>query len=176
VVILEDTHTVYLALGTNLGDRLENLRQARAALAPHIRVEACSPIYETPPWGYTDQPSFLNQVLRGHTQLQPLQLLESLKQIEANLGRQVTLANGPRIIDLDILFYDDLVLQLPDLTIPHPRMTGRVFVWLPLSVLAPDFCHPVLGQTASQVIAGLDVGDIKMVSDACMESASPVDE
>src|SRR5512143_1333084 len=98
---------VYLALGSNLGDRLANLRAAVDALAPDVRVLAESSVYETPPWGYTDQPSFLNMVIRAQTELEPRPLLRHLKELERRLGRERGFRYGPRVIDLDILFYDD---------------------------------------------------------------------
>src|SRR3989337_1543422 len=99
---------VYLALGSNLGDRLSNLSAAIDALSPEVRSEACSPVYETPPWGYSEQPSFLNQVIRAETNLEPLDLLGHLKATELKLGRQPGFQNGPRLIDIDILFYEYL--------------------------------------------------------------------
>lgn len=139
--------TIYLALGTNLGDRLANLRAAIAALAPQVRVEAESRIYETPPWGFLDQPAFLNMAVRAQTDLPPADLLTFLKQLESELGRVPTFRNGPRLIDIDILFYDDLVLNTPPLVIPHPRLHERDFVLVPLADIAPDFIHPVLHQS-----------------------------
>ena len=100
-------HTIYLALGTNIGDRLANLDAALAAFTAIIDVKVQSAIYETEPWGYADQPAFLNMVVEGQTGLSPLELLTRLKQMELTLGRTPTFRNGPRLIDLDILFYDD---------------------------------------------------------------------
>lgn len=139
--------TIYLALGTNLGDRFANLRAAIAALAPQVRVESESRIYETPPWGFLDQPAFLNMALRAETDLPPADLLAFLKQLESALGREPTFRNGPRLIDIDILFYDDMVLDTPPLVIPHPRLRERDFVLAPLADIAPDFIHPVLRQS-----------------------------
>src|SRR6266511_112567 len=110
-------HTVYLALGSNLGDRLANLKEAIAALTPQMEVKAKSSVYETPPWGYEDQPKFLNQVIKAKTYLHPEPLLKHLKRLEVALGRQESFPNGPRLIDMDILFYDDLVLNSPALVI-----------------------------------------------------------
>ena len=158
-------HTVYLALGTNLGDRLANLEQARLALEAQVHLRTCSPIYETPPWGYLDQPSFLNQVVKGETDLSPHDLLATLQRLETELGRRPSLRNGPRLIDLDILFYDDLLLETPTLTIPHPRLPGRGFVLVPLADIAPALRHPATGQTVLEMLANCDVRGIQPVSE-----------
>lgn len=136
-------HIVYLALGTNLGDRLANLKQAITALTPQLEVKAKSQVYETPPWGFEDQPKFLNQVLKANTYLDPEPLLKHLKRLEVALGRKEAFPNGPRLIDLDILFYDDLVMDKPSIVIPHPRLQERGFVLLPLMEIAPNLVHPV---------------------------------
>ena len=115
----------YIALGANLGDRAANLAAARTACEPLVHILDHSPVYETPPWGYADQPAFLNQVVKIETELSPERLLNFLKQVEADMGRLPTVKNGPRPIDLDILFYDDQVIELPGLSIPHPRLRGR---------------------------------------------------
>lgn len=137
-------HEVYLGLGANLGDRAATLRAARSSLAPEVELVRCSRLYETPPWGDLDQPTFLNAVCHGHTALSPSALLAQLKQIERDLGRVATRRWGPRAIDLDILFYDDLVLSTPTLTIPHALLHERAFVLLPLRELAPELQHPLL--------------------------------
>ncbi|HZD55303.1 MAG TPA: 2-amino-4-hydroxy-6-hydroxymethyldihydropteridine diphosphokinase [Anaerolineales bacterium] len=158
------SHTVYLALGTNLGDRLSNLKKAIAAMAPVITPLECSPVYETPPWGYTDQPAFLNQVIKAQTDLDPQDLLLVLKDLETRLGREPTFRYGPRLIDLDILFYDRVVLQSAPLAIPHPRLAERAFVLVPLADLAPDFRHPTLDKTVSELLAAVDTASIKWYS------------
>lgn len=152
---------VYLALGSNLGDRAANLHAACRALSPQVQIERASPIYETDPWGYADQPPFYNQVLRARTELEPLALLNFLKQTETRLGRQPSVRYGPRLIDLDILFYNDQVLQTDALTLPHPRLHERSFVLIPLKDLAADLRHPVLGQTVRELCAALDCSSVR---------------
>lgn len=155
-------HTLYLALGTNLGDRPANLRAAVAALPPAVRVTAVSPIYETPPWGFTDQPAFLNMAVRGKTNLPPLALLDFLKTLETDLGRRQSFRWGPRLIDLDILFYADLTLDTPPLTLPHPRLHERAFVLIPLADIAPALVHPVLQKTIAELLPGCDTTGIRL--------------
>ena len=118
------------------------MQAACSALAPSVQLLQASPVYETPPWGFLDQPAFLNQVLQAETGLPPLDLLAFLKDLETELGRQPNFRYGPRLIDMDILLYDDLVLSLPGLEIPHPRLAERAFVLVPLADLAPDLCYP----------------------------------
>lgn len=154
-------NTTYLALGSNLGDRPANLRAAIAALPPALTVLAESPVYETPPWGVTDQPPFLNMTLRGETDLEPAALLAHLKRLETQLGRTPSIRYGPRQIDMDILFYGDLILNTPGLAIPHPRLHERAFVLVPLADLAPDLVHPLLGKTVAEMLAGCDRSGIK---------------
>jgi 2-amino-4-hydroxy-6-hydroxymethyldihydropteridine diphosphokinase len=153
-------HDVYLALGTNLGDRLANLRVALRSLLPDVELAAVSRVYETPPWGFTDQPAFLNMALHARTMLEPESLLRKLKTLEVELGREQTFRWGPRLIDLDILFYDDLVLDSPSLVIPHKRLHERAFVLVPLGDVAADFIHPVFGKTVAELLAGMDTSGI----------------
>ncbi|MEZ0396482.1 MAG: 2-amino-4-hydroxy-6-hydroxymethyldihydropteridine diphosphokinase [Anaerolineales bacterium] len=151
---------IYLALGSNLGDRRANLQAALDALPPEVRLRRLSPVYETPPWGLTDQPAFLNMAAEAETGLPPLDLLSHLKRLETRLGRLPSVRYGPRLIDLDLLFYDDLVLDSPALTLPHPRLHERAFVLVPLADLAPDLVHPRLGQTVRDLLAALDTTGI----------------
>lgn len=138
--------TVIIALGTNLGERVKNLSNARLHLAPYLRIDKISPIYETEPWGYANQPLFLNQVIIGETDLSPQELLKILKSTEEYMGREKTFKNGPRLIDLDLIFYGDLILETEQLKIPHPGLHERAFVLIPLMDIAPDWEHPILKQ------------------------------
>lgn len=155
-------HSIYLSLGSNLGDRQNNLQAAIDCLAPAVQVTACSSIYETPPWGYIDQPAFLNQVVIAETDFAPSDLLTYLKHLEIQLGRQPNFKNGPRLIDLDILYYDDLIIETPTLTIPHPGMAERPFVVVPLADLAPEHRHPVLGRTAKEMMETVNTQGIRL--------------
>jgi 2-amino-4-hydroxy-6-hydroxymethyldihydropteridine diphosphokinase len=152
----------YLGLGTNLGDRIQNLRSAQTALPPQVQVLRASRIYETPPWGFIAQPAFLNQVLEVQTGLAPLALLEYLKKIEVDLGRIPTFRYGPRQIDIDILSYADQIIEYPNLTIPHPRLSERAFMLVPLAELAPDWVHPVLNQTIHQILTQVDSSGVEV--------------
>ena len=154
--------TIYLALGTNLGDRLANLHAALEAMPPAVKIMARSPVYRTPPWGYTEQPEFLNQVVKAETSLVPLDLLAYLKKTELRMGRQTSFHYGPRLIDLDILFYNDWELETPELVIPHPRLYERAFVLKPLADLTPDLRHPVLGKTVKELLDGVDISQIRL--------------
>ena len=156
------TNTVTLALGTNLGDRPGNLRAAIAALPPVVTVHEQSFVYETLPWGVIDQPSFLNMVVIGETGQRPQELLKSLKELETQLGRIPSIHYGPRKIDIDILFYDNLILETPELTLPHPHLHERAFVLVPLAEIAPDLVHPVLGKPVHELLDKLDRSDIKL--------------
>jgi len=147
---------IFIGLGTNLRDRQTNLQIASGSLGPEIMIQNCSSIYETPPWGYENQPSFLNQVLEVRTALEPLPLLAALKAIEAQMGRVKTIRYGPRLIDLDILFYSQRILETDRLTVPHPQLQERAFVLVPLHEIAPDFVHPVLKETITDLLKNVD--------------------
>ena len=148
--------TVFIGLGSNLGRREDHLKHARAHLSARIRITAESTVIETEPWGYTDQPDFLNQTVRGETEADPMGLLRFLKSAERNIGREPTFRYGPRLIDLDLLYYDDLVLARPGLEIPHPRLHERDFVLRPLVEIAPDWVHPVFEKTNRQLLDSLE--------------------
>lgn len=151
--------TVFLGLGTNLGDRAANLRTALSALSAVADIDATSAVYETAPLYVTDQPAFLNMAVRARTELAPQALLAALKEIEAQLGRVASLRYGPRLIDLDILLYDGLVTDEPNLTIPHPRLHERRFALVPLADIAADLTHPVLNRSIGQLLAALPAED-----------------
>ncbi len=147
---------IFLSLGTNLGDRLANLQRAVAALPPAVRVQAVSPIYKTQPWGYRDQPYFLNMCLAAESDLTPVALLQQLQSLERELGRRPGPRWGPRLIDIDILFYGQRQVHTPYLTIPHPELAQRAFVLIPLAALAPDLVHPQTGQSVAQMAQQVD--------------------
>jgi GTP cyclohydrolase-4 len=143
---------VYLGLGSNLEEREENLRQALALLSTKVGLEEVSSIYETEPVGYTEQPLFLNLVCRIATNLPPDELLRLAKDIETKMGKiSSEQRNLPRIIDIDILFYEDRIVSTQDLTIPHPRLHGRAFVLIPLAEIAPGLVHPKLNKSIAQL-------------------------
>jgi len=152
---------VFIALGTNIGDREANLCKARKALAPKVIIIKESPIYITPPWGFEDQPEFLNQVLEVQTKMRPGRLLKYLKRIEKKMGRMKTFRNGPRLIDLDILFYGQRVIMRSNLQIPHPHLHERSFVLVPLSDIAPDFIHPILNMTVETMLAKINTEGVR---------------
>jgi 2-amino-4-hydroxy-6-hydroxymethyldihydropteridine diphosphokinase len=149
--------TVFLGLGSNEGDRVRLIERALEALKRMVVVERISSIYETQPVGYRDQPWFLNLVCMGHTRLQPYDLLEFLLEIETSLGR-VRSENrfGPRTVDIDILAYEDRVIDREDLIVPHPHMTDRRFVLQPLAEIAPEWRHPVENKTAKELLDALN--------------------
>ncbi len=156
---------VYLGIGSNMGDRKGNLDRAVQLLADKVRVEGVSSIYETEPVDYPDQPYFLNAALEVATDLGPVQLLSLVKGIEATLGRVPGLRGAPRPIDIDILLYDDQVIETPSLTIPHPRLAERAFALVPLSELAPDVVHPIIGKPIKEIegrgsVRKWDEGDV----------------
>jgi len=142
---------VFLGLGTNLGHREQNLEQAREALKNFSVLKRASSIYETDAWGYEDQPQFLNQVLEIETDFSPYKLLCRIKKIEKEIGRVKSFRWGPRLIDIDILFYDQGIIRLPFLTIPHKSLHERAFVLVPLAEIAPDYKHPAFRLTITEL-------------------------
>ena len=152
-------HLVYISVGSNMGDRLENCRQGIDALAEPgtTAVAGRSRYYRTEPVDYTDQDWFVNAVAAVRTVLEPEALLKRMQAIQDRAGRQKSAVRfGPRILDLDILLYDDRIMDSPALTIPHPRMHKRRFVLRPICDIDPDIVHPVIGQTVIALLNGLD--------------------
>lgn len=145
--------TVYLGLGSNMEDRQANLDTALELLTQRLRVEKISPIYDTEPVGNINQPRFLNLVCQVYTRLAPAELLALAKGIERKMGRTPSSSNAPRPIDIDILFYGDQVVETPELVIPHPRLTKRAFVLVPLAEIVPNLVHPVNGKTIKQLLS-----------------------
>jgi 2-amino-4-hydroxy-6-hydroxymethyldihydropteridine diphosphokinase len=148
--------TAYIGIGSNLGDREKNCTEALALLEQKgIRIIKRSSMIETEPWGVEEQPMFINLTVEIKTVLEPEKLLGKLKEAEAELGRTETARWGPRIIDLDILFYNDTVMSSPELEIPHPGIQEREFVLKPLCEIAPEKIHPVLGKSVREMLERL---------------------
>ncbi|GBE01982.1 bifunctional folate synthesis protein [bacterium BMS3Bbin06] len=151
---------VYIGIGTNLGNREKNCWKALERLEEiGVRVTKRSSLYETDPWGVKDQPPFINMAVETETAFLPEDLLVKLKAIETTMGREKTYRWGPRVIDLDILFYDDMVVDTGSLRIPHPRLHERAFVLEPLSEIASEFIHPVMGRSIKELL-----GEVKSSS------------
>ena len=151
--------TAYISIGSNLGDRLGYIREAIAKLeqSQEIEIRRASSVCETEPVGHKEQPCFLNMVLGLETTLEPLNLLEHLLGIENQMGRKRDQAWGPRNIDLDLLLYDDVVINSDRLTLPHPRMHQRRFVLVPLAEIAPKVVHPSLKKTVEKLLEQLSI-------------------
>ncbi|MCF0065373.1 2-amino-4-hydroxy-6-hydroxymethyldihydropteridine diphosphokinase [Dyadobacter chenwenxiniae] len=144
---------IFLSLGSNLGDRQATLASAREEIAKRIgTISGESSVYETEPWGLADQPAFLNQVIRVETALAPEEVLRIILDIEHELGRVRHERWGARVIDIDLLYYNALVLDSASLTLPHPRLQDRLFNLIPLTEIAPDFINPLLKKTSLELL------------------------
>jgi len=150
----------FIGIGSNVGDKIKNCRQAITEIGQckQNRLVAQSPLYKTAPIGYTQQDWFINCVIEIETSLTVYQLLNRLKDIEISMGRERTRKWGPRIIDLDILFFNDEIIQGEGLTIPHPEAQKRAFVLIPLREIAGNYIHPLLNKTITQLVADLGTG------------------
>lgn len=148
-------HTVFLALGTNVGNKKHNIKEAITTLEKHVKKIKSAKLYETKPMYYENQDQFLNTVIKGETLLTPQELFAFVKLSEEALGRQKRFPNGPREIDIDILFYDELIYESVDLIIPHPRISEREFVLKPFMDIEPDFTHPLLQKTIKEIYKDL---------------------
>jgi 2-amino-4-hydroxy-6-hydroxymethyldihydropteridine diphosphokinase len=157
--------TAYLALGSNIGDREANLREALHRLEmKDLRITRKSSLYETEPREMLDQPWFLNAVVEIETSLLPMQLLGRIRKTESEMGRRRVTPKGPRNIDIDILFYGRAVIDTPELQVPHLRSAERAFVLEPLAEIAPDLRHPVTGKTAGQMLEALEPQGVKRLA------------
>jgi len=159
---------VYLSLGSNLGDRRANLKKALQLLGDSVEVTSVSSVYDTEPVGVGEQPRFVNLMCRVNTDMGPAQLLSFIKGIEAGMGRDLSLRDAPRIIDIDIIFYGDTIIESPELIIPHPRMRERAFVLVPFAEIAPEVVHPVSGERIDE-LAGEVGGRDRVVKERRLE-------
>lgn len=146
-----------------MGDRLANLTRARTLLAKVVNLQKRSSVFQTAPWGYIQQDDFLNQVVSAQTNLRPYRLLRRLKRIEKKLGRERNFRYGPRVIDIDLLFYDDLILNGRRLQIPHASLHERAFVLVPLTEIAPEVIHPVLKKSVTELLSQVNTDGVKLL-------------
>ena len=163
---MADSESIFLSLGSNLGDRQAVLALAREQIAKRVGVVSSeSSVYETEPWGVADQPAFLNQVIRAETTLAPEEVLRIILDIEHELGRVRYERWGARVIDIDLLYYNALVLDSARLTLPHPRLQDRLFNLIPLAEIAPGFVHPSLKKTSLELLESCtDDGVVSRIS------------
>ncbi|MBI2936164.1 MAG: 2-amino-4-hydroxy-6-hydroxymethyldihydropteridine diphosphokinase, partial [Chloroflexi bacterium] len=154
---------VFLGLGSNLGDREANLLRAlKLLMAKGAKIVAVSPLFDTEPVGYLNQPRFLNAACQAETNLDPPGLLRQVQVVEAEMGRTPSFPNAPRIIDIDILFYGDQIVSSSELEIPHPRLAQRAFVLVPLASIAPGFVHPLSKRTVRDLLQKVETSGVQM--------------
>lgn len=163
---------VYFSLGSNLSDRYGNLSRALSLLQEHVRITAVSPVFATEPWGDLDQSPFLNFCAAAVTSLSPRELLAVIQEIEQNMGREPSRRWGPRLIDIDVIFYDNLILKDEDLIIPHPRVAERAFVLAPLAIIVPNLRHPQTGATVQEMLDQVDTSGVERL----LEMPFPTDD
>lgn len=156
--------SVFLALGSNVGDSRQYLAKAIELLSAQLRDVKAAPIYTSKAVGYTDQPDFLNTAVRAETELSPAELFRFVKDVEQQVGRIFRFRWGPREIDIDIIFYDDLQLDSPELTIPHPRFTERDFVLRPLCDIEPEKIDPVSGLTVTALLERMPPSKLAIIT------------
>ena len=150
---------VYLSLGSNLGDRRANLKKALRLLSEGVEIVKVSSVYDTEPIDVGEQQRFLNLMCCVNTNISPVQLLSFIKDIESSMGRDLSLRNVPRVVDIDIIFYGDIIIESPELVIPHPRMRERAFVLVPFAEIAPEVVHPVTGERIGDLAARVEGRD-----------------
>lgn len=143
---------VFLLLGSNLGDKRSQLRDAKEQLKEFFEITKVSEMFESDAWGKEDQPIFLNQVLKGNCTLNAEKLLQKILEVEKKMGRERKIKWGERLIDIDILYFGNLIIKVPDLKIPHPYIQNRRFTLLPLAQIAPGLVHPLLNKTQAQLL------------------------
>ena len=147
---------IYLGLGSNIGNRFKNIKFAILKLFSFSTLESCSSVWETSPWGFASQPAFLNCVVQIESSLSSIDLLKEILRIEIELGRKKTQEFGPRSIDIDILFYNERIMNIAKLIIPHPQLHKRKFVLLPLNEIAPEFVHPISKKSVNEMLCLID--------------------
>ena len=150
---------VYLSLGSNLGDRRANLKKALRLLSEGVEIVKVSSVYDTEPIDVGEQQRFLNLMCCVNTNISPVQLLSFIKDIESSMGRDLSLRNVPRVVDIDIIFYGDIIIESPELVIPHPRMRERAFVLVPFAEIAPEVVHPITGERIGDLAARVEGRD-----------------
>ncbi|MEE8357236.1 MAG: 2-amino-4-hydroxy-6-hydroxymethyldihydropteridine diphosphokinase [Anaerolineales bacterium] len=158
----EQTEIIFLGLGSNLGDREANLQSVVQELPPVVEITTFSSLYETEPWEFRDQPNFLNQVVQAKTKLSPRELLIYLKKIEKKIGRKPSFVYGPRLVDIDILLYGNMIINEINLVIPHNKIAERAFVLVPLAEITPDLLLPDSVKTISELLEVIDSSDVSL--------------